>query len=319
MNTQSHNLSAIVVNYNTRQMTLDCLRTLTERLTGLERAEIFVVDNGSTDGSVETIRLAFPDVKLIENPRNLGFGAANNQAMWQASGEWILLLNSDAFPKSGAVEAMLEVLRRRPQVAVVGPRLLNTDGSLQLSCYRFPSPMRSIYENLLLTAMLPNHPIVGDYRAWRADAERDVDFVIGACMMVRKSAIDQVGLFDESFFLYAEETDWCRRFRDAGWTVTFTPAAHVTHWNGESGKQQAERVFNEFRWAAERYIRKYHGVAGLVVFRLSMMVGAVVRITVFGAGIVIPRQRQRSFRMVKLWGRILKWTIGFRGAESAHA
>src|SRR5687768_14946249 len=132
-------VSVIIVSYNTREMTLECLRTLYGGL-GDPAAEVWVVDNASTDGSAEAIRAGFPQVRLVANARNVGFGAANNQAMCQARGEFFLLLNSDAFPRPGAVAALADFLRRHQDVAVVGPRLLNADGSLQRSCFRFPSP-----------------------------------------------------------------------------------------------------------------------------------------------------------------------------------
>src|SRR5579871_4191764 len=132
-------LSVIIISYNTREMTLECLRTLYSDL-GTLPAEVWIVDNASQDGSVEAIRSAYPQVRLIANERNLGFGAANNQAMREACGKYFLLLNSDAFPKAGAIGKLVEYLDTHPEVGLVGPRLLNGDGSLQISCFRFPSP-----------------------------------------------------------------------------------------------------------------------------------------------------------------------------------
>ena len=305
-------LSAIIVSYNTRQTTLDCLRALMADIRELP-AEVFVVDNASRDGSAAAIRSEFPSVLMIENQRNAGFGAANNMALRMARGNHILLLNSDAFVKPGAISALLQLISRRPEVAVVGPRLTNADGSLQRSCYRFPSPLRAVYENLLLTAAFPNHSLVGDYRRWEHDFERDVDFVIGACMLVRREAFDGVGGFDEQFFLYAEEEDWCKRIADAGWKVTFTPAAEVMHLNGGSGKSQPDRVFDEFHRGAERYLRKHHGSIGLFVYRVAIVFGSLVRISVFSLSILMPGRCRRGITLTRTWLRILKWSVGFRG------
>ena len=214
-------ISAIVVSYNTRAMTLDCLRDLYADL-GDTPAEVFVVDNASTDGSAGTIREQFPRTIVIDNTTNAGFGAANNQAIRRATGTYLLLLNSDAMVKAGAIGALVEQMRSDGRIAVVGPRLLNADGSLQASCYKFPGPARSIFENTLLTAAFPNHRVVGDYRAWNHDAARGVELAIGACLLVRRVAVDEIGLFDEDFFLYAEETDWLYRFHRAGWKIWFT-------------------------------------------------------------------------------------------------
>lgn len=311
-------VSVIVVNYNTRAMTLECLHVLHHNLTGIP-AEVFVVDNASTDESAGAIRNAFPGVRLIENAENRGFGAANNQAIRIARGDYILLLNSDAFPKPHAIEQLASYLDGHPDVAIVGPRLLNRDGSLQKSCYRFPSAFRAACDYLLLTAAFPNNPIVGDYRGWAHDHERDVEFVIGACMLVRKSAIDAVGLFDEDFFFYGEEADWCRRFRVAGWKVRFIPGPDVSHLNGASGAAQSSRVFDEFRRAQERFVRKHHGVLGLAVMRIVVVIGALMRIAVFSATALFSRAgRERRLDTVRKWGRILVWTLGRRGPGLAR-
>jgi GT2 family glycosyltransferase len=273
-----------------------------------------VVDNASTDGSVEAIQREFPDVKLLVNEVNKGFGAANNQALRLARGEFFLLLNSDAFPRSQAIERLLECASSHPRAAVVGPRLLNGDGSLQFSCYRFPSPLKSVWENCLLAAALPDHPVFGDFRNWEHDEEREVDFVIGACWLVRREAAEEVGFFDEEFFLYSEETDWAKRFWAAGWSVLFTPAAEVVHLGGGSGQTQADRVFNEFHRAQERFMRKHYGKTGLMVYRATTIFGACVRIVLFlVAALCRVRQRRDYLRQVSQWKRILLWILGKRG------
>jgi GT2 family glycosyltransferase len=294
-------------------MTLECLAKLQASLGDLE-AEVFVVDNGSQDGSATAIRTAFPQVRLIENAVNLGFGPANNQAIRLASGKYILLLNSDAFPKPGAIANLVAYLDDHADTAVVGPRLLNRDGSLQKSCYPFPSPFRATCDYLMLTAIWPDSSLVGDFRNWPHDRERVVDFVIGACMLVRRSAIDQVGLFDEEFFFYGEETDWCRRFNKAGWKVAFSPGGEVYHLNGASGATQPDRVFSEFRRAQERFMRKHHGTAGLVLFHAVVLIGSALRIGAFGVlALVAPGKRSARLALVGKWRRILLWTLGRRG------
>jgi len=313
MNAERPVISAIVISYNTRAMTLDCLRSLYGDL-GEMPSEVFVVDNASSDGSAAAIRDAFPQVIVIENARNAGFGAANNQAMRLARGEFLLLVNSDAILKPGAIAAMFEPMHADDRCAVVGPQLLNADGSLQPSCYKFPGPMRSIFENTLLTAAFPNHRVFGDYRAWKHDTRREVQFVIGACLLVRRSAVDEIGLFDEAFFLYAEETDWLYRFGRAGWKIWFTPAAQVFHLCGASGRQQPLRVFTEFHRGQERFVRKHHGRAGLVVYRTAKVYGSVVRLAVFSAhSVVRPAQRRKDLDEVARWARILAFTVGVRG------
>jgi GT2 family glycosyltransferase len=163
-------LSVIIISYNTRDMTLECLRVLEAELSASSlSAEVWVVDNASSDGSVDAIGEAFPRVRVIANTDNAGFGAANNQAMRQANGEYFLLLNSDAFPRPGALAALVEYSKQHPEAGVVGPRLLNADGSLQRSCWKFPSPTRAWLENVGIVAAVPNHPVLGDYSRWEHD------------------------------------------------------------------------------------------------------------------------------------------------------
>lgn len=306
-------LSVVIVSYNTRELTLRCLRSLNNGL-GDVPAEVFLVDNGSTDESAPAIEAEFPAVRLIRNERNRGFGAANNQALRLARGEFVLLLNSDAFPEKPAISRLIECAREHPRVAVLGPRLLNEDGTLQPSCYRFPGPLRSVWENLLLAAALPNHPVFGDYRAWAHDTEREVDFVSGACWLVRRAAMEEVGFFDEDFFLYAEETDWARRFELKGWKTLFVPGAAVVHRGGGSGGAQPDRVFSEFHRGQERFIRKHFGMSGLMVHRIATVFGAGLRIVLFGAAMMLrPGSREHYRALVAQWRRIGAWTLGRRG------
>ena len=298
-------LSVIIVSYNTREMTLDCLRVLLPQLKGFT-SEIFVVDNASADGSVAAVREAFPQVQCIENPRNAGFGAANNLAMAQAHGEFLLLLNSDAFPKPGAIAHLVSYLRTHPEAAVAGPRLLNADGTLQLSCFKFPTPLRCWMENLWLSAALPRHPKIGDYRLWPHDAERRVDSVIGACMLVRRTAYEQIGGFDERFFMYSEETDWQWRMQKAGWGVAFTPAAEVTHLAGASGADDKPRISRYFFESLDWYVRKHHGWPGLISVRLAMVIGCGLRALLWSA-VMLAQPRRRDLARAK--AGLLGWLV----------
>ena len=255
-------VSVIVVSYNTREYLRDCLGSLRND-PDAPTHEVIVVDNGSHDGSAVMVRAEFPQALVIEAGENLGFARANNLALGRARGEFFLLLNSDAFPKPGAIRRLAEHLHGRPEVGVVGPRLLNRDGSLQPSCYRFPSPGRAWLENLWAASLLPPGSAWGDFRRWGHDEEREVDWVSGACFLVRREAYAAVGGLDERFFMYQEETDWQRRLRDGGWRVAFTPAARVMHIGGASGAAEQARINRHFFESLDRYEWKHHGRAGL--------------------------------------------------------
>jgi len=304
-------VSVIVISYNSREMTLACLLALSADLAGLS-ADIWLVDNASTDGSVEAIRNEYPTINIIANTDNIGFGAANNQAFERAKGDFFLLLNSDAFPIPGAIRAMLTCLESHPEAAAVGPRLLNRDGSLQRSCYRFPGPLRCVYENLLLTAAFPNNACFGDYRGWSHDSERYVDFVIGAALLVRRTVVEQIGPFDPSFFMYAEETDWQLRMHMAGWKVLFAPQAQVTHYGGESSTAgMKDRQFCEFNRASARFMLKHYGRSGWCVQRAAMVTGGILRLGLWSLLYFTGRgRRQEAVKNIADWVRLLRWWLG---------
>lgn len=306
-------ISVVIVSYNTRDMTLKCLDALYTNLAAIP-AEVWLVDNASTDGTVADVQRDFPKVQVIANNRNVGFGTANNQAMRQASGKYILLLNTDAFVKPYTLATLIQYLDAHPETAAIGPRILNADGSLQHSCHRFPSPLRTMCENLLLSAAFPNNSMVGDLRNWPHDSECDVDFVIGACVLFRRSVLETIGLFDEEFFMYAEETDLFYRLKQAGHRTVFVPTAQCIHLGGGSGKEQSDRVFCEFRRGQEKFFRKHYGIFGLTWYRAWMIFGAALRILLFGTFAVLrPRQKVSATREVRNWARILAWTLGRRG------
>lgn len=231
-----------------------------------------------------------------------------------ARGQFFLLLNSDAFMTLGALEELLRFLDLHPRCGVAGPRLHNADGTLQRSCHRFPTPARAWLENLWISAILPNHPTIGGYDRWDHNSERFVDFVSGACMLVRRTAYQEAGGFDEAFFMYAEETDWLKRMHEKGWQVGFTPAAVVTHLGGASGG--ATNIQRYVFDSLDRYQRKHHGVLGLLSLRLAMIVGNALRTVLWGAALLsIPKLRKRAASKLKLSSWLLiRQTTTWRSA-----
>ena len=272
-------VSVAIVSYNTRDLTLRCLRGLYAEIKRFgEPCEVLLFDNASADASAAAVREAFPQVQVIQSDENAGFGRANNAMIARASGEFVLLLNTDAFLHEGALVELAAALRDGPQLGAAGPRLLNEDGSLQQSCFRFPGPGEAWRENLWVNAVLKNHPRLGDLRYWPHDAPRDVDFVTGACVLVRRRALEQAGGFDENFFMYSEETDLEKRIRRAGWGVRFVPSAVVTHLGGGSGKLEKARVNRSFFDSLDYFTAKHHGRLGLVSMRLATAAGCALRL-----------------------------------------
>jgi GT2 family glycosyltransferase len=304
-------VSVIIVSYNTCEITLRCLRELYSAMAC--PAEVIVVDNASTDSSAQTISRDFPEVLIIRNDRNVGFSSANNQGMRAAKGTYFLLLNSDAFVVQGTVETLVAFLEKHPEAGVAGPRLLNADGTLQRSCHRFPTPGMAWIENLWISKLLPNHPKFDSYSRWDHNKERYVDFISGACMMVRRTTYEHVGGFDEMFFMYAEETDWQRRMHTRGWLVGFTPETKVVHLGGASGGATGIRrhVFESL----DRYQYKHHGLSGLLSLRLAMVVGNALRAPIWAAILIIApsRRRQAAAKLrLALW-LLLRQTTHWHG------
>lgn len=294
-------LAVVIVSFNTRDITLRCLTVLFEALqkTPQVEAEVWVVDNASHDDSVATIGNQFPQVQIIANTENHGFGKANNQAMKRSDAEYFLLLNSDAFIEGDAIGVLLQYLQEHPEAAIVGPKLLNADGTLQASCWKFPSPFRVWLENLGLASLFPHTSPLGDYYGWKHDSERNVDFVSGACFLVRAEDYKRTSGFDEDFALYAEETDWQKRLTNSGRKIAFTPKAQVTHLGGASGggNPVTRRKFFD---GLDIYTRKHHGLAGVLLMRTGMIVGSAARAILWTGAMVLPARRIAAREKVRL-------------------
>ena len=257
-------LSIVIVNWNTRDLLRDCLASVFQGL-GPLKAEVIVVDNASTDGSVAMLRAEFPQVLLIENDHNLGFAAGNNVALRRVTGRHVLLLNTDTLVRHQVLPEAVAWLDLHPAVGVMGPRVLNADGTVQPSCSAFPSLGHLAMQTLGLTriAGLDRYRMTG----WDRGSERRVAVISGAAMFVRSAAMAEVGLLDEAFFFYGEETDWCHRFGQAGWEVVFAPIPEIVHFgNGAAGKLNHRRdvLMTE---GTTRLHRKHGGlVAGMACF-----------------------------------------------------
>lgn len=236
-------ISVIIVNYNTKDLLRQCLASVFKHAAGIA-AEVFVVDNASSDGSSEIVKNNYPQARLIENKENLGFAKANNQALKLMSGEFALLLNSDALLKEGALEILLTFAGRNPRAAMIGPRLITGEGRLQPSTYPIPSLANELLKALRLYKVLPARLNENIFLSTFFDhkTSRQVGRLTGACILVRKSAITAVGPLSEDFFFYGEVHDWCWRMLDMGWQIWFCAEAEIIHLGGQSSK---------LKWAAE--------------------------------------------------------------------
>ncbi|MFA5047500.1 MAG: glycosyltransferase family 2 protein [Patescibacteria group bacterium] len=253
-------ISIIINNYKTRGLLKQCLKGLYAFPPSVEH-EIIVVDNNSGDGSVELVREKFPQVKLIASSENLGHHKGNNLGIKNSTGKYILILNTDIAILDNAIDKMYDFMESHLQVALVGPRLRNPDNSIQMSCMRFPSTMVPIYRRTFLSR-LPycqkklSHYLMTDFDH---NQTREVDWILGACEMVRRSAADQVGLMDEYLYLYFGDVAWCKSFWAAGYPVYYFPQADIIHYHKRESAESG--IFSKIFWIHIidwfKYLKKY--------------------------------------------------------------
>jgi hypothetical protein len=265
-------ISIVVVTFNALPWLERCLESV-------QGNEVIVVDHGSTDGTLELVRERFPDVRVIEQ-ENRGMGGGNNTGMRAADGTYALLLNSDAWAVDDAVDTLAAYLDEHPDVAVTGPRLLNTDGSLQRSVRGFPTLWRLATEYLFLRKLAPRSRAMNAFygAGFRHDETRDVESLYGAALMVRREAADVVGLFDEDFFMFSEETDWTYRFRQAGWRVVFVADAEVVHVGGAT---HGGRLYVENLRGILRFLAKHRGLREAERARRLLLASLRLRLLAF--------------------------------------
>ena len=252
-------LSVVLLSYNTRDLTEQALRTTLTALEGIQ-SETFVVDNASVDGSVRMIKEKFPEVSLIVNDKNIGFSGGNNKALSKVSGSYILLINTDTIVHRDAFKELVGFLDAHPQAGAVGCKILNPDGTLQLDSRRgFPTPFAAFCKMSGLSRLFPMHKKIARYNMTFLDPEKEaeVDVLSGSCMLVRKEAMDQVGLLDEDYFMYGEDIDWCYRIRKAGWKIFYIPSAQIIHFRGESGRAVPLRILYRKSKAMSIFVGKH--------------------------------------------------------------
>jgi N-acetylglucosaminyl-diphospho-decaprenol L-rhamnosyltransferase len=260
-------LTVVVVSYNTVSL-LDQMFAALDAARGNLEVQTVVVDNASRDGSAAYLRMKYPDVELIENSVNIGFGRANNQAMSKAKGRYILLLNTDAFVAPDTLSKTIEYMEANPRCGVLGVKLVGSDGSLQPSCRYFPTPWNVFLKSTGLMRLSPNTRLVDDL-SWDHNSIRDCDWVPGCFYLTRREVIERVGLFDPIYFLYYEEVDHCRTVQSAGWKVIYFPFTQVIHIGGESARtvdalSKSGRQISALQLESELlYCRKHFGLLGL--------------------------------------------------------
>jgi GT2 family glycosyltransferase len=308
-------LSIIIVNWNTRELLFDCLASVQDNLGDLQ-AEVIVVDNASTDGSVAMVKSRFPEAVLLANDDNRGFAAANNQGFEIARGRHFLLLNSDTVVHGDVIEKSVAYMDENPDVGMMGCRVLNDDGTTQTTCSRYPT-----FVNLMLQTFGLNRLSAGWCRRyqmldWDRDDEREVEVISGCYLLARAEAVAEIGYLDEAFFCYGEETDWCRRCHQAGWRLVFAPVGTITHLGSGSSRRLNHLRDLMLTEGTIRLHRKHSGRLAasaiwslLLVFNCSRSVYWSVRSLVDSA--IATSERAEHFRnVVRNFGRAWPYQTG---------
>ncbi len=270
-------LSIIIVNWNTCDLLVECLNSVQENLGAAPdlQAEIFVVDNASSDDSAESVRSDFPWVHLIENQDNVGFARANNQAAELAQGKYVLLLNPDTVLQPYATKIMLAYLVSHGDVGAVGPRVVYPDGTVQISIYPQPTLLRETWRLFHLDRIFD----YGSYSTSILDSEspRVVDILMGVCIMLRREIVQNLGLFDEQFFVFSEDFDLCVRIRNAGWQIHWLPKAVIIHYESQSTKQIPDEMFLELYRNKVKFFRKHYGDCSAVLYKVLLFIVSLTR------------------------------------------
>ena len=265
-------VSFIIVNWNTKDIVLQCIDSLLQKK-GNYTQEIIVVDNASSDGSSDAIKTKYPEVQLIQNERNLGFGKANNIGIKKSEGMYICLLNSDIQVLDKTISFMINFMNNNKEVGLSGPKILSPDMELQYSCKNFPSIRTQVCETLSLNQIFPNAVLFSGecMTFFKHDRRANVDWLIGCFMMIRREVFVTVGYFDELFFFYSEETDLCKRMHDVGWEIVYLPEVAAIHHGGSSSKQNPLRFSTEQRLSELKYWKKHKALPARIVFSTLLL------------------------------------------------
>jgi len=299
-------LSIVIVSWNVRDLLRACLASLAPGRDAL-RLEVIVVDSGSGDGSPDMVQLEFPWVELIARPDNVGFPRGNNLAIQQSTGRYILLLNPDTEVVDDALVTMVEYLDQQPPVGAVGPQLRYPDGRVQSSRRRFPTLVTGLLESTWWQSRAPQSVLDHYYMRDRPDdTVSEVDWLMGACLMVRRQVVEEVGGLDEAYFMYSEELDWCRRIKSAGWRVVYLPTARIIHHEGKSSEQAVTARHINFNRAKLRYFRKYHGRAACLALRLWLLANYAGQMGLEGLKGLLGHKRSLRRQRVSAYWQVLR-------------
>lgn len=298
-------LSIVVLNWNVRDLLDRCLASLRSDRCALE---IIVVDNASRDDSVALVRAKYPHATVIANTENRGFTGGNNQGIEASRGRYVMVLNPDTKVLGDALDRLAAYLDQHPAVGALGPQLLNPDRSIQSSRRRFPTLLTALFESTWLQGLAPQRILTNYYMAdVPPDQPHEVDWLNGACTVFRREVLDRVGLYDaQTFFMYSEELDLCRRVKEAGWQIVYLPEAQVVHYVGQSSDQVVAARHIYFQTSKVRYFRKWHGAFQANILRLWLLGQYVWQIGLEGVKGLLGNKRELRKQRVKVYWQVVR-------------
>jgi len=306
-------LSVIVVNWNAKTFLLKCVASaLRQSLQNPDLLEIIVVDNASSDGSQRAVRDSFPEVTLIINDENYGFAKGNNIGIRASTGHYLFLINSDVVVAEGCFAKLIDYMDEHPEIGMLGPRIVGSDGKVQRSCMGYPSLWNTLCRAFALDSLFPASRLFGSHLLtfWNHDDTRPVEVINGCFWVLRRSAMEEVGLLDERFFIYGEDMDWCKRFNDSGWKVVFYSEAEVLHYGGASSANAPIRFHVEMQRANYQYWMKHHSRLAATSFLLISFLHHSLRIVAEVAAYSLGHDRSASAHRIKRGVACIRWILG---------
>jgi GT2 family glycosyltransferase len=315
-------VSICIVNWNTRELLLRCIRSIKDKTSGV-KYEIVIVDNNSGDDSVQTVKSQYPDCLVVESKKNLGFAKGNNVAVKEASGKYILYLNPDTELITNAIYGMFFFLEKHDDFGAVGCKLIGMDGNIQFTCARtFPSPFNQFSFLVMLDRLFPRSKFFStiEMHYWDHRESRQIDCLSGACIMARKEIIDTLNGFDENLFMYAEDVDLCYRIQKGPWKIYYLAEESIYHHEGASSKKKLNRHFNAVMQRASNhyFLAKHFGRIKAIEYRLAVGVGSLVRlfVLIFLSPVLFLSAPGRE--RAGVFGRyynLLLWSMGLQGVK----
>ena len=313
-------LSLVIVSWNVRDFLAACLKSIQTNQANVS-LEVIIVDSASTDDSVETVRsLSIPWIKVLPQSENVGFTRGNNIALQVAQGRYLMLLNPDTEIVGDALVRMVHYMDSHPDVGILGPHTLNTDGTTQSSRRRFPTFLTGLFESTWWQSYAPQQILDSYYVRDIADTDTaDVDWVQGSALLIRRETYEQIGELDEQYIMFSEELDWCKRAKSVGWRVVYLGEASIIHHGGKSTAQVGAFKHIYFQTSKIRYFRKYHGPLVALMLRIFLVMGYVQQLVLEWLKGLIGLKREMRRERVRIYWQVIRALISASRARQAVA